>query len=142
VSNKTVNADLLSVDDEGSITLLGSRCDDCSETFFGRRQFCEYCSSERMSDVDLSLDGTVHSATVVRYPPPGDYRDATRQAPFNVGLIEMPEGVLILGQINGIAVGAPTQGLVVRAMARPAYTDDDGDPVFSYAFTPVNGAAQ
>jgi uncharacterized OB-fold protein len=141
VSSKTVNADLLSVDDAGSITLLGTRCDECFETFFGRRQFCEYCSSDRMSDVELSLEGTVHTATVVRYPPPGDYRDASRQAPFNVGLIAMPEGLLILGQIDDIEVGAPTRGLAVRAIARAAYVDDDGDPVYGYTFTPANGAA-
>jgi hypothetical protein len=54
----------------------------------------------------------------------------------------MPEGLLILGQIDDIEVGAPTRGLPVRAIPRPAYIDDDGDPVFSYAFTPVNGAAR
>ena len=57
--------------------------------------------------VEASGAGTVYSSTVVRNKPPVE--------DYNVALIDLAEGVRMMGRVIGVDPGAVTIGMAVRA---------------------------
>ena len=89
------------LDSPEGIRLLGSKCATCGELSIGTNALCLNCGGSDMSVVKLSPEGTLWTFTVVRHPPPGDYRGPKPFAPFGLGLIELPDGVRIMAPLEG-----------------------------------------
>ena len=53
--------------------LLGTRCRDCEEVFFGPRIGCENCQSVELETLPLHRSGSPYSYTILRNRPPGDF---------------------------------------------------------------------
>lgn len=78
--------------------IIGNRCTICGKVFFPPRLFCTECHRESMGKMEefaLSGNGVVYSFTSV-YSPPEDF---AMQRPCIIAIVEMEEGVRILGQI-------------------------------------------
>ncbi|GAA0921073.1 bifunctional MaoC family dehydratase N-terminal/OB-fold nucleic acid binding domain-containing protein [Nonomuraea longicatena] len=94
------------------------RCEDCGELRHPPGPLCPSCRSTRRGYTVASGEGTVLSYVVHHHPPvPG------RAAPFAVAVVELPEGVRIVGNVVDCPVDAVEIGLPVRVAFRAMDTD-------------------
>ena len=59
-------------------------------------------------------------------------------APYAIGLVDLGEGVEVMGMLTGIALDAIEIGTPVRLVVEPLYQDAARGHVFTYKFTPDN----
>lgn len=119
------------------VRLKGCKCRNCGEVFWGKRSFCENCSSEDLEDLVLSNKGTLYSYTIIEHRPPGDYKGPEPFVPFGVGLVELPEGVRI---VTPLTVNNPAQleiGMEMELLVEKFYEDENGKEVIAFKFKPV-----
>ena len=112
--------------------LLGSRCTSCGCVFFPPTSgFCRNsgCAGEEFEQTPLSRHGTVWSYTDAQYQPPAPYVPASDPyVPFAVAAVELPEGIVVLGQLaEGFGVADVRVGSEVELVVERLYTDESGD---------------
>ena len=103
----------------------------------GQSAACENCTGIDLESIDLSARGKLHTYTVIRHRPPGDYLGPDPFVPFPVGLIELPEGVRIICvlkdcDVASLQIDAPMD-LVVEKLGE----DAEGNEVISFKFRPA-----
>lgn len=113
-------------------TLLGARCTACGATWFPRlADSCPNpaCTGDGVEETPLSRHGTVWSYTDARYQPPPPYiPPAGDYEPFGLAAVELPEGLVVLGQLaQGYGVGDVQVGSQVELVVEPLYTDETGE---------------
>lgn len=69
--------------------LRGSICTTCSTRFFPTRDVCFVCTSRTLKDTLLGPTGTLYSFTTVHV-------STARSTPYNLGYIDLDEGVRVL----------------------------------------------
>jgi uncharacterized OB-fold protein len=119
--------------------LLGSRCTTCSTPYFPRASVCHNpdCDESRIEDASFGPRGVLWSCAIQNYaPPPPVIWDEPFQ-PYAVGLVDMPEGLRVLGRIatadpEDLEVGGEVE-LVIEALA----TGEDGKPIVAWQFKPL-----
>ncbi|WP_372496943.1 bifunctional MaoC family dehydratase N-terminal/OB-fold nucleic acid binding domain-containing protein [Pseudonocardia humida] len=85
------------------------RCGGCGALRHPPGPMCPRCGATRPGYVVASGRGEVYSFVVHHHPPlPG------RRAPFVVALVELEEGVRVLGELRGVEPGAVRVGLPVE----------------------------
>lgn len=96
--------------------------------------------------VELAPEGSLWSYTIQRFRPKspfngdGDERDFR---PYGVGYVELPGQLIVEARLVANDLGALTIGEPMRITTEHYRTDEDGEPVLTYAFSPVReGAAQ
>jgi uncharacterized protein len=120
--------------------LLGSRCADCGATTFPTQAICPNCSGAGMAEVPLPRRGTLVAWTTQGFlpgPPYAGSEDAKTFEPFGMGLVQLGDVIKVEGRLTE---GDPEKlafGMEVELTMRPLYTDDDGDDVLMFAFSPV-----
>ncbi|MFD9942209.1 bifunctional MaoC family dehydratase N-terminal/OB-fold nucleic acid binding domain-containing protein [Nonomuraea sp. NPDC059023] len=88
-------------------------CADCGELRHPPGPICPACRSANRGHIVARGEGTVYSYVVHHNPPvPG------RETPFVVAVVELPEGVRIVGNIVDCPVDAVGIGMTVRATFR------------------------
>ena len=73
-----------------------SRCLSCNKIQFPERQICPECGSNENEIFKLSGKGKLSTFTIIRVAPEG-FED---QAPYAVGIVELEEGIRVMGQIT------------------------------------------
>jgi len=124
-------------DTDPAPALLGSRCTNCGNVLFPRVDACTYCATEDPEPVDLSGPGTLWAWTAVTASPPG-YRG---EVPFGVGVVELPEGVRVIGRLTESDPAALATGQPMELRIVTLHRDDDGNDVVTYAFGPPSASA-
>jgi len=112
--------------------LLGSRCEVCERSHFPRAEICPYCSAEGSKQVELSPTGRLWAWTAVSSAPPG-YKG---EVPYGFGVVELPEGLRVLGRLTRSDPSSLREGLEMRLVLVPLHVDDEGTQVLTYAFAP------
>ncbi|WSQ14068.1 OB-fold domain-containing protein [Streptomyces sp. NBC_01231] len=115
--------------------LVGARCAGCGTVVFPRQDSCPRCSDGTMSGHPLPVRGRVWSWTRQAFEPKPPYRaPADGYQPYHVGYVDLGE-VLVEARL---AVSRPDIriGLPVRLTTVPAYRDEDGTDVVTFAFGP------
>ncbi|MCD4525494.1 Zn-ribbon domain-containing OB-fold protein [Nocardioides sp. cx-173] len=112
--------------------LLGSRCTPCATVFFPKVDgFCRNpaCSGETFEEVPLSRHGRVWSYTDAQYQPPPPYVPAAEPyEPFALAAVELPEGLVVLGQVaQGYGVADLSVGQEAELVVETLYTDETGE---------------
>ncbi|HET8559073.1 MAG TPA: OB-fold domain-containing protein [Marmoricola sp.] len=112
--------------------LLGSRCTSCGATYFPpAKGFCRNpaCSGEEFEIAELSRRGRVWSYTDAQYQPPPPYLPrADPYEPFAIAAVELPEGLVVLGQVaDGYGVADLHVGDEVELVVEALHTDDSGE---------------
>ncbi|MFO1112284.1 MAG: Zn-ribbon domain-containing OB-fold protein [Bradyrhizobium sp.] len=102
--------------------LMIQRCCDCGHAIFHARPFCPQCDSLSLSWEQASGLGTVHTLTTVRIK---------HDRPYNISLIELDEGVRMMGRVEGIAPDAVKIGMRVQA----SIIDQGGKPLVVFTLT-------
>ncbi|MCW2791778.1 MAG: hypothetical protein JWO76_876 [Nocardioides sp.] len=117
--------------------LAGSACEGCGTTTFPRQSSCPRCGGVAMSDTALAREGTIWSATVQHFPPKPPFRFDGDFQPFGMGYVDL--GAVIVesrfteGSMDRLAIGTP-----VELTLLPAFTDEDGTQVLTFAFAPTH----
>ena len=103
------------------------RCGECGALRHPPGPMCLACGGAKPDYVVAAGTGEVYSYVVHHHPPvPG------RQAPFVVALVQLPEGVRMVGELLGVAPEQVRIGLPVRAefaevdeeLTLPAWRED------------------
>ena len=131
MSNMAVPADVF--DPEAEV-LLGSRCGVCGSVHFPPIDSCPDCYAVETERTPLARTGRIRSFTVVNLAFPGF------PTPYHVVEVELPDGVVVLGQLDGMDDGTPvTIGLPVTVGRGQIRVDAAGEPVDGYRFVPTGG---
>jgi uncharacterized OB-fold protein len=105
--------------------LLGSRCAACGTVFFPAKvDFCANpaCAGEEFEATELSRRGTVWSYTDAQYQPPPPYVAPDPFVPFALAAVELPEGLVVLGQVaQGYGVADLHVGAEVELVVEPEH---------------------
>ena len=116
--------------------LEANKCTKCSKILFPERIICPDCKSESLEKFNLSGKGRILTYTIIRTAPEG-FIDL---APYAVGIIELDEGVRVMGQITDcfpekIKIG----DRVVAKFRRMNEEGKTGMIMYSYKFVPDLG---
>ncbi|WAU82076.1 OB-fold domain-containing protein [Streptomyces sp. Qhu-G9] len=115
--------------------LAGARCSGCDTVVFPRQDSCPRCPDGLMSGHVLPVSGRVWSWTLQAFPPKPPYRPPSDgYRPYHVGYVDLGE-VLVEARL-AVPRAQIRIGLPVRLTTVPAYQDDDGTEVLTFAFRP------
>lgn len=126
---------------EGGVpALVGARCAQCGTHYFPRRARCSNpdCEGHAVESVRLSGRGTLYSFSVQAYRPPPLF-GMEPWAPYAIGLVDMPEGVRVMGMLTGVAAAELRIGSTMELRLEPLRQDENGRTVLTYKFAPVAG---
>ena len=126
---------LLSLSDSGP-HLIGSKCPSCGAYFFPKGSYCPdlKCKRTALEEVALSTRGKLYTYTVQYYLPPPPYKFDGDFSPYAIGLIELPEGIRVLGQLAGCDPKEIQIGMEVELIAEKQFTDDQGNEYMMWKF--------
>ncbi|MDT0572003.1 OB-fold domain-containing protein [Streptomyces sp. DSM 3412] len=115
--------------------LVGARCSGCATVVFPRQDSCPRCSDGTMTPRVLPVSGRVWSWTLQAFPPKSPYRvPSGGHRPYHVGYVDLGE-VLVEARL-AVPRAEIRIGLPVRLTTVPAYEDEDGTEVVTFAFRP------
>ncbi len=119
--------------------LLGSRCATCGTPYFPKTPVCHNpaCNASRVQDATFGPCGTLWSFAVQYYAPPAPVKYDDPFAPFAIGVVDLPEGLRVLGRLSvddlkTIKIGMPVE-LVIERLCGGA----DGSEVTTWKFRPA-----
>lgn len=115
--------------------LIGSRCAGCGTVYFPQAPGCRNpaCDHPALERAPLPTTGTLLSYTIQRYQPPALFR-IDNWAPYAIGLVDLGEGVEVMGMLSGFDLDAIVIGTPVRLVTNALYTDDARGAVETYMF--------
>jgi uncharacterized OB-fold protein len=90
--------------------LTGIRCRECGEVTIPPKEFCAACGKRTWDTVPLDGGGTIASYTVIRVAPRGH----TGETPYAVAVVQLSEGVSLLGRVVELPLESLRVGLPVR----------------------------
>lgn len=114
--------------------LIGTRCENCDETFFPPRRMCPAC--RRRGDISLhqfSHEGEVVTYTVIRAAT----ASFDSETPYVVAVVEPPEGSRFTTQIVDTEPEDVEIGMQVKATFRKVAEDGPAGAIhYGIKFTP------
>lgn len=122
----------------GAPALVGAKCPVCGTHYFPRRARCSNppCGGHEVEAVRLGTRGTLYSYSVQAYRPPPLF-GMEPWAPYAIGLVDLPEGVRVMGMLTGVPPGELRIGSEMELRLEPLRHDPDGRAVLTYKFAPV-----
>ena len=131
--------ELFEVSAAGTAALVGSRCTGCGTHYFPKSISCRNprCDTKGIERALLGRRGTLYSYTVQCYRPPALFR-MDPWAPYAIGLVQLPEGLRVLGMLTGCELDQIRIGMSLRLLVEPLYRDADGREVLTYKFSPLD----
>ena len=79
---------------DGKVFLLGKQCPKCGNIQFPQKGFCQKCLNENMTDLQIGARGKLFSYTTTYG------RVDRRKGPFDVGYIQLEEGIRVFAPIR------------------------------------------
>ena len=116
-------------------TFLCTRCENCGEHFFPRREICAKCLSEKTAQIELAGRGTLYSYTFVHIPLFGS-TNIEHVEGYGVGLVDLPEGPRLQMPLFG-KQGDFSIGQAMQAELDKLREDDNGRDVVIVRFRAV-----
>ncbi len=129
---------LFDVGADGTTRLVGSRCGGCGTSYFPQAVGWRNpdCDAPALSMALLPPEGRLVSYTIQHYRPPPLFR-MDDWAPYAIGLVDLGDGVEVMGMLSGFDLDAVAIGTEVRTVAEPLYVDDTGGVVATYKFARI-----
>ncbi|HEX6358756.1 Zn-ribbon domain-containing OB-fold protein [Actinophytocola sp.] len=113
--------------------LAGARCPSCATVVFPCQSTCPRCSTGPMVAEALPEHGTVWTWTVQGYAPKPPFRMPDAEfRPYALGYVDLGD-VLVESRLD-VAPDRLRIGLPVRLTTIPAYRDEAGNDVHTFAF--------
>jgi hypothetical protein len=122
---------------EDGVALVGSRCTGCGSRYFPKSLSCRNpaCEDKAVEETLMGRHGRLHSYTVQGYQPPALFRMEPFE-PYAIGLVELPEGLRVLGMLTGCELSEIQIGMPVELTVEALYTDESGREVLTYKYAP------
>ena len=119
--------------------LLGSRCASCGTPYFPRSAVCHNpeCRESKMEEASFGPRGTLWSCAIQNYPPPAPARYEEPYTPYALGMVDMPEGLRVLGRISTDDPENVEVGTEVELVLERLYLDENGNEVITWKFRPI-----
>jgi len=111
----------------GVLRLIAGKCQTCGTLSFPRAHVCAACLSQEIAVTHLANEGVLYSFATVHQAPKGWV------VPYNLGYVDLPEGIRVLAHIEGEPV---IDGRVRLGVGRVG-TGPDGTPLMSYVFASI-----
>jgi uncharacterized protein len=124
---------------EGTGTrLIGTHCTSCGAHYFPKSLSCRnpQCRDKAIEDTLLGPCGILYSFTVQIYRPPALFRMDPWE-PYAIGLVELPEGLRVMGMLTGCPLDSIRIGMAMELTVEALYHDDSGHEVTTYKFRPA-----
>jgi len=123
---------------DGSVRLAGHRCEVCGVLDVPAAPVCGACGAAEPTPVEVGAGGgTLFGWTAVTVAPPG----YDGPVPYGFGIVELDEGVRVLGRLTVADPAALAFGQRMVLVADPVTVDDDGTDLVVWAFAPGDDAA-
>lgn len=118
--------------------LLGSRCTTCATPYFPKSPVCHNpdCDESRIEDATFGPHGVLFSCAVQNYPPPPPAKYDEPYQPYALGMIDMAEGLRVLGRIAARDFSKLHCGMPVELIVDRLYRDAEGHDVVTWQFRP------
>lgn len=109
--------------DEGK--LMGVQCQSCGTLYVPPRPFCVHCYQDTLHWKEFGHEGKLSAFTsIFVVPKPMAEQGFGRDNPYVVGVVELDEGISIVGRIEGvdakkpqtIRIGMPLKACFAKAM--------------------------
>ncbi|MEG8019612.1 MULTISPECIES: Zn-ribbon domain-containing OB-fold protein [Sphingomonas] len=115
--------------------LIGTRCAACGTVYFPQAPSCRNpdCREKTVERAVLPTRGVLVSYTVQRYQPPALFRIDDWQ-PYAIGLVDLGDGLEVMGMLSGFALDGIAIGTRVRLVAESLYAEAERGPVLTYKF--------
>ncbi|MFE7402982.1 bifunctional MaoC family dehydratase N-terminal/OB-fold nucleic acid binding domain-containing protein [Streptomyces sp. NPDC057557] len=94
--------------------LLIQRCGECATLRFPWLPGCNGCGCQEWDTVEASGEGTVFSYVVMHHPSFPAFSTSAEGGPYAVALIELAEGVRMVGNVVGVPYDKVRTGMPVR----------------------------
>ncbi|HEM47688.1 MAG TPA: DNA-binding protein [Alphaproteobacteria bacterium] len=119
--------------------LLGSRCATCRTPYFPRSEACHNpdCAHSAMEDARFGPRGRLRSIALQNYPPPAPTIAPEPYHPYGVGLVDMPEGLRVIGRLVSDEPERVEVGSEVELVLAPLGHDAEGREVISWQWKPL-----
>jgi len=119
------------------VYLVGSLCDGCGTHYFPKSLSCRnpQCHHKAVKDVSMGRSGRLYSYTIQTYRPPALFR-MDPFSPYAIGLVELPEGLRVMGMLTGCAFEDIRIDMPVELTVEPLYRDEMGREVMTYKYKP------
>lgn len=119
--------------------LIGSRCKSCGTVNFPSRALCNnpHCNKKDVEEILLSRRGKIYSYTIQFYEPPPPFHPANPFVPFGIGLVELPEGIRIVGMMTQCDVKDLEFDMDVELVVEKLYEDGNGNEVVGWKWKPI-----
>ena len=116
-----------------SAHLIGSKCQNCGDIFFPKREVCLNCGKINMETLALSPRGKLHTYTIITQVPPG----AMVTAPFVSARVRLPEGAYVGTLLADCDFEKLKLGMDVELVIEKLTEDEEGNEIMIYKFRPV-----
>jgi uncharacterized OB-fold protein len=119
--------------------LLGSKCLSCGTPYFPKSPVCHNpsCTDSKMEDAEFGPRGTLWSCAVQNYPPPPPAKYDEPYAPYSLGIVDLAEGLRVMGRIHTNAPEDVQVGAEVELVLAPLCHEEDGAELISWMFRPI-----
>jgi uncharacterized OB-fold protein len=116
--------------------LLGTRCRTCKTPYFPRSQVCHNpaCNDSKIEDATFGPSGTLWSVAVQDYPPPPPARFDKPDKPYAVGVVDLDDGLRVLGRLTNEDPSAAKVGARVELVVGTLCHDEEGNEIVSWMF--------
>lgn len=116
--------------------LMGSTCSSCGTTTFPAQHSCPRCGSQQMETGALPDEGELWAFTVQSFTPKPPFRFDGDFVPFGLGYVDLGP-VIIEARLTESHPHRLRAGQRLRLTRVPAFTDEDGRTVLTFAFEPT-----
>jgi len=118
--------------------LLGSRCKACGTPYFPRSPVCHAaeCDGGATQEAAFGPRGVLWSFTVQHFPPPAPVLTAQPFEPYAVGMIDLADGLRVLGRIQAPDASQLRGGMQLELVLEPLSRDEQGREIVSWMFRP------
>lgn len=124
---------LFELDGGDDLTLVGGYSPTSGRYHFPLAPVCPYTGADDVQTVKLSRRGTLWSWTAVTAAPPG----YTGPAPYGFGVVELGEGLRVVGRLTVSEPERLHEGMRMRLVADTVPADaPDGAELVTWAFSP------
>jgi len=96
--------------------IVAYKCNTCEQLFLPPKTICSACKNTEATKVKLSGHGKIMTSTVVHIPP--NY--SKKEPPYTVILVELNEGIPVMGQLND----SSAQALIDTAVTLKEINED------------------
>jgi len=116
--------------------LIGSKCTNCGEIYFPRRNNgrCLRCYGKAVVGIKLSNKGKIASFTIIERAPAGGFYKGP--VPYAYGFVDLSDDVRIR-TLYGKNLAKLKVGMEVELFIDTLYEDEQGNEVTTFKFQPV-----